>query len=143
MGLWLKEMKIDNFNNFKTEKEKKDKYLTFEKNMNKIYNEGNINVIPFLNPLNYFPSYRFNKASEKDSDLCLFSKYLKEMINIKDNTEPITDKTIQTLDKTISSLKDNLSFQIQSIVLLSNSIKINNILSGYIKNKISDDTEKN
>ena len=142
MGLWLKEMKIDDFNNCKTEKEIKDNYLIFEKNMNKIYNEGNINDIPLLNPLNYFPSYRFNKASEKDSDLCLFSKYLKEMANIKDNTEPVSDKTIQTLDKTISSLKDNLSSQIQSIAILSNSIKNNNILSGTIKNEISDDTEK-
>ena len=141
-GLWLKEMKIDDYNNNKTEKEIKENYLKFEKDMRKIYDEGNINDIPLLNPLNYFSSHRFNKASDQDSELCLFSKYLKDMSNIKDNTESVTEKTLETLDKTISSLKDNLSPQIQSLTILANSIKNNIIFSGSKKNEISEDADK-
>ena len=141
-GIWLKEIEIDDSNNNKTEKEIKENYKTFENNMRKIFFQESINNIPLSNPLNYFSSYRFNDAYEKDLDLCMFSNYLKNMNNIKSKTESISDNTIKTLDSTISYLKDNISPQIQSISILANSIRNNIIFIDTKKDEISEDTDK-
>lgn len=140
-GLWLKEMKIDDFDNNKSENEIKNSYLNFENKIRKNFIVDNINDIPLLNPFNYFSGKRFNVASEKDSELCIFSNYLKDMTNIEENIESISTKTSQTLDNIISSLKDALCPQIQSIIILANNIKNTNKLNSNIINEMSEDAE--
>lgn len=140
-GLWLKEMKIDDFDNNKSENEIKNSYQIFENKIRKNFIVDNINNIPLLNPFNYYSGKKFNVASEKDFELCFFSNYLKDMTNIEDNIESISTKTSQTLDNTISSLKDALCPQIQSTIILANNIKNTNKLNSSIINEISEDAD--
>jgi len=140
-GLWLKEMKIDDFDNNKSGNEIKNAYLNFENKIKKNFITDNINNILLSNPFNYFSGKRFNIASEKDSELCIFSNYLKDMTNIVDKTESISKKTSRTLGDTISSLKDILCPQIQSIIIPANNIKNTNKLNSSIINEMSEDAD--
>ena len=141
-GIWLKEMRIDEFDNNKTEKEINDKYKEFEENLKKIYLDKKVNDIDLLNPLNYFCAKRFTLASQKDPELCFFANYLNDMSSIKNKTSDISSKITANLNKTISSLKDDLCSQIQSITVLANSIKNKAFFDGTKKSELSEDSER-
>ena len=138
-GLWLQENCENNLINF-DENKILNSFNSFEKKLNDIYVKEKSDLIEFQNPYNYFKFENYQKAFEKNKDICFYANYIKNMIDVNNASSfSYKNEAINNINETINSVKNSIIPQLGSSSLIAEHVK--NYITNLNKKELPIDIE--
>ena len=138
-GLWLKENIEGKF--IEKENDIINSFNKLNKQLDNEYIKFNKDLVEFQNPYNYFTSEIFEKAYQKNKDICFYGNYIKNMNDIYGcNSDDTKRKAILIIQETINSIKNNIISQLGSTSLIAEHVK--NYTLNLNKKELSIDIEQ-